>query len=143
MISSMSLSMMVHGEDLQFTRNVSVEGNFVASSQVWAKDARERSATGSPTGNIATLPQCDLKRTLTIDHQTQGYLVIFYGAGGSHVWRTREPYSRHSILGHHSSEDKTTVGCATPWSKRKRLMAMVIYIACRERAEEDKPKYRC
>src|SRR5215467_853091 len=76
MISSMTLIVMVHGEDLHFTRNVSVAGNSVSSSEVWVKGARERSATKSPTGNIVTLRQCDLKRTLTINDQTQAYLVI-------------------------------------------------------------------
>lgn len=76
MISGMTLIGIVHGEDLHFTRNVSVAGNSVSTSEVWVKGARERSATRSPMANIVTLRQCDLKRTLTINDQTKSYLVL-------------------------------------------------------------------
>jgi hypothetical protein len=63
-------------EDLHLKRNVSVGGNTVSSSEVWIKGARERSVSSTPAGNIVTIRQCDLKRTLTVNEQGQTYLVL-------------------------------------------------------------------
>jgi hypothetical protein len=62
-------------EDLHLKKTISISGNQVSSSEVWVKGARERSLTSSPTGKMITLRQCDLKRTLMINEQTQSYFV--------------------------------------------------------------------
>ncbi|HEY4052751.1 MAG TPA: hypothetical protein VGL74_03370 [Terriglobales bacterium] len=63
-------------QDLHFKRNISVGGSSVSSSEVWVKGARERTVVSTPTGNLVTLHQCDLKRTLTISDQSQSYFVL-------------------------------------------------------------------
>jgi hypothetical protein len=70
-----TLSLTVQAQDLHFKKNVSVGGSQVSSTEVWVKGARERSVTNSPAGNITTIRQCDLKRTVTLNDQTQAYLV--------------------------------------------------------------------
>jgi hypothetical protein len=63
-------------DDLHFKKNISVEGNTISNSETWVKGARERTVTGSPAGEVVTLRQCDLKRTVTLNQQSQSYLVI-------------------------------------------------------------------
>ncbi|HZR66544.1 MAG TPA: hypothetical protein VFA85_15475 [Terriglobales bacterium] len=70
------LALAASAQDLHFKRNVSVGGNAVASSEVWVKGARERSATSTSAGSMVSLRQCDLKRTVTINDQGQTYLVM-------------------------------------------------------------------
>src|ERR1051326_4132459 len=70
-----ALTLAVQAQDLHFKKNVSVGGSQISSTEVWVKGARERSVTNSPTGNITTIRQCDLKRTVTLNDQTQAYLV--------------------------------------------------------------------
>jgi hypothetical protein len=74
-LSIVALALAAPAEDLHFKQNISVGGNTVSSSEVWVKGARERSATSSPGGNLVTLRQCDLKRTLTVNEQGQSYVV--------------------------------------------------------------------
>lgn len=69
-------TLIARADDLHFKRNISIGGNSVSSSEVWVKGARERSAISTPAGNMITLHQCDLKRTLTINDQSQSYFVI-------------------------------------------------------------------
>jgi len=63
------------GDDLHFKKTISVGGNAVSSSEIWVKGARERAVTSSPAGNTITLRQCDLKRTVTLNEQTQSYVI--------------------------------------------------------------------
>jgi hypothetical protein len=70
-----SIASAARADDLHLKRTLSVEGNAVSSSEVWIKGARERSVTNSPTGTTVTLRQCDLKRTVTLNDQTQAYMV--------------------------------------------------------------------
>src|SRR5689334_13541043 len=70
-----ALTLTVQAQDLHFKKNISVEGTPVSSTEVWVKGARERSVTNSPTGNTTTIRQCDLKRTVTLNDQTQAYFV--------------------------------------------------------------------
>ena len=56
----------LYGEDLHFKKNISVGGTSVSSSETWVKGARERTVTSSPTGNLVSVRQCDMERTLTI-----------------------------------------------------------------------------
>jgi len=69
------LTLRVQAQDQHFKNNISVGGSPVSSTEVWVKGARERSLTNSPTGNTTTIRQCDLKRTVTLNDQTQAYLV--------------------------------------------------------------------
>src|SRR5438105_1438860 len=65
----------VQADDLHFKKNISVGGNPVSNSEIWLKGARERTLSSTPAGSVITLRQCDLKRTLTINEQSQSYLV--------------------------------------------------------------------
>jgi hypothetical protein len=62
-------------QDLHIKKSITVGGNFVSSTETSIKGARERTVAQSPTGNTITLRQCDLKRTVTINEQTQSYFV--------------------------------------------------------------------
>ena len=75
-LASALFSPAANAEDLHFKRNVSVGGSPVSNSEVWVKGARERSVTSTPAGSMITLRQCDLKRTLTVNDQSQSYLVV-------------------------------------------------------------------
>ena len=68
-------SLTLLADDLHLKKTVSVGGTPVTTSEIWVKGARERSVTNSPTGNTTTIRQCDLKRTVTLNDQTQAYLV--------------------------------------------------------------------
>lgn len=68
-------AMSAQGDDLHFKKTISVGGNAVSSSEVWVKGARERSVTNSAAGKVITLRQCDLKRTVTVNEQTQAYVI--------------------------------------------------------------------
>ena len=63
-------------DDLHFKKTVSVEGNSVPGSETWMKGARERTVTKSPAGDVVSLRQCDLKRTVMLNEQSQSYFVV-------------------------------------------------------------------
>lgn len=65
----------VQAQDLHIKKSITVGGNFVSSSESSIKGARERTVTQGPNGSTITLRECDLKRTLTLNEQTQAYLV--------------------------------------------------------------------
>jgi len=75
MLAVGSFTLMAQADDLHFKKNISVAGNSVSSSEAWVRGARERTVSSSPAGTIATLRQCDLKRTVTLNDQSQSYLV--------------------------------------------------------------------
>jgi hypothetical protein len=75
MLAVGSFTLMAQADDLHFKKNISVAGNSVSSSETWVKGARERTVSSSPAGTIVTLRQCDLKRTVTLNEQSQSYLV--------------------------------------------------------------------
>lgn len=72
---SVLLSAFSSAQDLHYKKSISVAGNSVSNSEVWVKGARERTVSTTPAGSMTTLRQCDLKRTLTINDQSQSYLV--------------------------------------------------------------------
>ena len=74
-LSLLLLAAAVQAEDLHLKKNISVGGNVVSSSEVSVKGSRERDVTQSPSGDVVTIRQCDLKRTLTLNAQSQTYLV--------------------------------------------------------------------
>jgi len=75
MLVLLSFSLAAQADDLHFKKTISVGGTTVSSSEVWVKGARERSVTNSPTGTTVTLRQCDMKRSVTLNEQTQAYIA--------------------------------------------------------------------
>ena len=71
-----SLGLAARADDLHFKKNVTVEGNSVSGSETWIKGARERIVTKSPAGDIISLRQCDLKRTVMVNEQSQSYFIV-------------------------------------------------------------------
>jgi hypothetical protein len=69
------LAMTAQAQDLHIKKNITVGGNLVASTETSIKGARERTVSQTPTGNSVTIRQCDLKQTLTINEQSQTYLI--------------------------------------------------------------------
>jgi hypothetical protein len=76
MLAVSSFAAVAAADDLHFKSNISVEGNAVSSSETWVKGERERTVAKSPTGDLISLRQCDLKRTLMLNEQSQAYLVV-------------------------------------------------------------------
>jgi len=74
-LAGMTCVELAQGDDLHFKKTISVGGNAVSSSEIWVKGARERAVTSSPAGNTITLRQCDLKRTVTVNEQSQSYAI--------------------------------------------------------------------
>jgi hypothetical protein len=74
-LALLSSASTVKADDLHFKKNISVGGNPVSSSEIWVKGARERNLSSSPAGNVVNLRQCDLKRTVTINEQSQTFLI--------------------------------------------------------------------
>jgi hypothetical protein len=71
-----SLGLAAPADDLHFKKSISVEGNPVSGSETWVKGARQRTVTESPAGDVVSLRQCDLKRTVTVNEQSQSYFVV-------------------------------------------------------------------
>jgi hypothetical protein len=71
-----SLGLAARADDLHFKKDVTVEGNSVSGSETWVKGARERTVTKSPAGDLVSLRQCDLKRTVTVNEQSQSYFIV-------------------------------------------------------------------
>ena len=69
-------AMTASAEDLHIKKSVSVGGNVVSSTETSIKGARTRDVNQGPGGAMVTLRQCDLKRTVTLNDQTQTYLVV-------------------------------------------------------------------
>ena len=64
------------GQDLHIKKSILVGGNFTSSAETSIKGARERTVSQGASGTTITLRQCDLRRTLTLNDQTQSYLVV-------------------------------------------------------------------
>jgi hypothetical protein len=62
-------------QDLHFKKNITVAGNVISSTETSIKGARIRDVNQTPAGNTVMLRQCDLKRTVTLNEQTQSYFV--------------------------------------------------------------------
>jgi hypothetical protein len=76
LLAASSCVLSTRADDLHFRKNVTVEGNAVSGSETWVKGARERTVTKSPAGDVVSLRQCDLKRTVTVNEQSKSYFVI-------------------------------------------------------------------
>jgi hypothetical protein len=76
MLAASSFALGLQADDLHFKKNITVEGNSVSGSETWVKGARERSVTKSPAGEVVSLRQCDLKRTVVVNEQSKAYFVI-------------------------------------------------------------------
>ena len=70
------IAMTAQAQDLQIKKSITVGGNVVSNTETSIKGARERTVSQTPTGNIVTLRQCDLKKTITMNEQAQTYLVV-------------------------------------------------------------------
>jgi len=75
-LALMASALMVQAEDLHYKKTISVGGSPVSNSEIWLKGARERTVSSTPAGSVVTLRQCDLKRTLTLNEQSQSYLAV-------------------------------------------------------------------
>jgi hypothetical protein len=73
--AAMLAAVTAQAQDLHIKKSITVGGNFVSSSETSIKGGRERTVSQGPNGSTITLHQCDLKRTLTINEQTQAYFV--------------------------------------------------------------------
>ena len=62
-------------QDLHIKKNITVAGTVVSSTETSIKGARIRDVNQTPAGNTITLRQCDLKRTVTLNEQSQSYYV--------------------------------------------------------------------
>lgn len=71
LIATFAFALAARADDLHIKKNISVDGNSISSAETWIKGARERTVNGS----TATLRQNDLKRTITINYQTQSYVL--------------------------------------------------------------------
>ena len=76
MLALLLAAMAAQSEDLHLKKNISVGGNVVSSSETSIKGQRTRDVTQTPAGATVSLRQCDLKRTVTLNDQTQSYMVV-------------------------------------------------------------------
>ncbi|MBV9482689.1 MAG: hypothetical protein JO249_18360 [Acidobacteria bacterium] len=73
--ATLALLMVAQAEDLKITKKISV-GESSFTSETYIKGARERNEMNMPGGvSNLSIHQCDLKRTLTVNDQTQTYMV--------------------------------------------------------------------
>lgn len=67
---------MAQAQDLKVSRKISVGGSSF-TSDTYVKGARERNVMNMPGGmSNVTIHQCDLKRTLNVNDQSQSYLAV-------------------------------------------------------------------
>jgi len=76
MVALLVAAMAAQAQDLHLKKNISVSGNVVSSSETSIKGQRTRDVTQTPAGATVSLRQCDLKRTVTLNDQTQSYMVV-------------------------------------------------------------------
>jgi hypothetical protein len=76
MLALLLAAMAAQSEDLHLKKNISVGGNVVSSTETSIKGARTRDVNQGPAGATVTLRQCDLKRTVTLNDQSQSYLIV-------------------------------------------------------------------
>jgi hypothetical protein len=62
-------------QDLQIKKSITVGGNVISSTDSAIKGARERTVTQTAGGSTVTIRQCDLKRTVHINDQSQTYFI--------------------------------------------------------------------
>ena len=73
--AAMLAAVIAQAQDLHIKKSITVGGNFVSSAESSIKGARERTVTQGPNGSTITVRQCDLRRTLTLNEQSQTYFV--------------------------------------------------------------------
>ncbi len=71
LIAPLALVMAAQADDLHIKKVITVGGNTISTTESSVKGARERDVN---INNI-TLRQCDLKRTVTVNEQTQTYFI--------------------------------------------------------------------
>jgi hypothetical protein len=62
-------------QDLQIKKSITVGGNVISRTDSAIKGARERTVTQTAGGSTVMIRQCDLKRTVHINDQSQTYFI--------------------------------------------------------------------
>ena len=75
-VALLTATLAASAEDLHIKKSVSVGGNVVSSSETSIKGARTRDVNQGPGGAMVTIRQCDLKRTVSLNDQSQSYYVV-------------------------------------------------------------------
>jgi hypothetical protein len=75
-VALLTATLAASAEDLHIKKSISVGGNVVSSTETSIKGARTRDINQGPAGAMVTIRQCDLKRTLSLNDQTQSYYVV-------------------------------------------------------------------
>ncbi|WP_109488849.1 hypothetical protein [Occallatibacter savannae] len=70
-----SIPLIMPAQDLHFKKSISINGNTLSTSETWVSGKRERTVTASPAGDVITLHQCDLKRTISVNDAAQSYFI--------------------------------------------------------------------
>jgi hypothetical protein len=76
MVALLAAAMAAQAEDLHLKKSIAVGGNVVSNTETSIKGQRTRDVTQTPAGASVSLRQCDLKRTVTLNDQTQSYMVV-------------------------------------------------------------------
>ncbi len=75
-VALLSAALAARADDLHIKKSISVGGNVVSASESSIKGTRTRDVNQGPAGAMVTIRQCDLKRTVTLNDQTQSYFVV-------------------------------------------------------------------
>src|SRR5579883_1563927 len=75
LLALLALALAAQADDLHLKKNISVDGNVMSTSETFIKGARTRDVNQGIAGGMVTVRQCDLKRTITLNDQSQTYMV--------------------------------------------------------------------
>ncbi len=75
LLALLALALAAQADDLHLKKNISVDGNVMSTSETFIKGARTRDVNQGMAGGMVTVRQCDLKRTITLNDQSQTYMV--------------------------------------------------------------------
>lgn len=70
-----ALPLIASSQELHFKKSVSMNGNTLSTSETWVSGERDRTVTASPAGDLVTIHQCDLKRTVNVNDAAQSYFI--------------------------------------------------------------------
>lgn len=71
----LTIATLANSQDLRVKKSINIDGKPVSTSETLIKGSREHTVTQSPAGTVITLRQCDLKRTITLNEDTQSFFV--------------------------------------------------------------------
>ena len=75
LLAVLALALAAQADDLHLKKSISVDGNAMSTSETFIKGARTRDVNQGMGGGMITVRQCDLKRTVTLNDQSQTYMV--------------------------------------------------------------------